>query len=253
MPYKQAIIAELDEVDPLVELLGACNNVHLTKNGRLRGSNTDWRGIKGCLISGQERWTAKHGNDQSQTKSKVGMIVGAGGASRAAVYALSVELGCQEIYVVNRDEDEVKSLIASTEAYTNFPGLKQPKITHLTALPPSSLPTPQYIIGTVPDFAPSTPTEIICRDILVTFLDRLDKGVILDMCFKPRNTRTMKLARERDWECVDGTGIIGWQIQEQWRLWVGAGEKRSGVGEVPAEEAWKILMAEAEKSTAINF
>lgn len=52
MPYKKTIIQSLDELDPLVTTLGACNNVYLTKEGRLRGTNTDWRGIKGCLLSG---------------------------------------------------------------------------------------------------------------------------------------------------------------------------------------------------------
>lgn len=253
MPYKQAIISELDEVEPLVQLLGACNNVHLTADGRLRGSNTDWRGVKGCLVSGEKVMIEKKGETQHEKIDKVGMIFGAGGASRAAVYALSVELKCKEIYMVNRDDDEVKSLITSTEAYANFPGLTPPKIVHLTTLPSSSLPTPHYIVGAVPDFAPSTPTEILCRDILVTFLDRADKGVILDMCYTPRNTRTLKLARERGWECVDGIGVIGGQMEEQWRLWVSAGEEASGVGEVPVDEAWKMLMEGAEKSTAINF
>jgi len=166
-----------------------------------------------------------------------------------------VELRCEEIYVVNRDEAEVASLLADTHAYTisSSSPSSPARITHLTTLSlASTLGTPSYIVGTVPDFAPVTQSEILCRDILISFLDRRDKGVLLDMCFKPRNTRTLKMARERGWECMDGTGVIGHQIEEQWRLWAGAGEE--GCREkVPVKEAWMILKKAADESAAINF
>ena len=53
--------------------------------------------------------------DASHVKSgniAPGMIFGAGGASRAAVYALNKWLNCNPIYVVNRDDAEVDALIA---------------------------------------------------------------------------------------------------------------------------------------------
>src|SRR4051812_48144314 len=45
MPYKKAIMPFLDELDELCMRIGACNCVYFTSEGRLRGSNTDWRGI----------------------------------------------------------------------------------------------------------------------------------------------------------------------------------------------------------------
>ena len=41
MPYKQTIMPHLDGLDPLATLLGACNNVYVTRTGQLRGTNTD--------------------------------------------------------------------------------------------------------------------------------------------------------------------------------------------------------------------
>jgi len=248
MPYKQTIMPLLDELDPLAAMLGACNNVYLTPEGNLRGTNTDWRGIKGCLLEGE-----KAAKKEGVGRGKPALIVGAGGASRAAVYALFGELGSEEIYVVNRDEDEVAALLKDTEAYSSSSSSSQPpKITHITSLGQvDGLATPFYIVGTVPDFEAQSPSEILCRDILKSFLDREEKGVLLDMCFKPRNTRILKMARERKWECVDGTGVIGHQIEEQWRLWVGAGEGKAKA--VPKEEAWAVLRKAADESTAINF
>jgi quinate dehydrogenase len=244
MPYKKEIMSHLDELDPLATTLGACNNVYLTKEGKLRGTNTDWRGIKGCLLSGTP-------SKQNSGKGKPALIIGAGGASRAAVYALFAELECAEIYVVNRDAQEVADLLKDAQAYASNSS-RQPKLTHITSVEQAaSLPAPYYVVGTVPDFEAKTEDEIKARKMLETFLGTEERGVLLDMCFKPRNTRILKLARASSWVTVDGTGVIGHQIEEQWRLWAGAGEDGKKI--VPQEEAWEILRKEAEESTAINF
>jgi len=45
--------------------------------------------------------------------------------------------------------------------------------------------------------------------------------------------------------------VIAHQIEEQWKLWAGAGEEDRK--EVPKQKAWEILRKGAEESTAINF
>ena len=240
MPYKKTIMPYLDELDPLAITLGACNNVYLTKEGKLRGTNTDWRGIKGCLLSGTR-------SGKNEGNGKPALIIGAGGASRAAVYALFAELGCGDLYVVNRDAQEVADLLSDAQAYASSSSSRQPKLTHITSVSQAeSLPAPYYIVGTVPDFEAKTKEELNARAILKAFLRREEKGVLLDMCYKPRNTRIIKLGRENGWNTVDGTGVIGHQIEEQWRLWAGAGE--NGRPEVPKENAWQVLKNAAEES-----
>lgn len=113
------------------------------------------------------------------------------------------------------------------------------------------LPAPFYVVGTIPDFEAKTEEELEAEEIIQTFLRKNEKGVLLDMCFKPRKTRILKLGRENDWIAVEGTGVIGYQIEEQWRLWAGAGEH--GRKAIPKEEAWEVLRKAAEESSAINF
>ena len=175
------------------------------------------------------------------------LIVGAGGASRAAVYALSAQLGCDSIYIINRDKGEVSDLLRDVQAY----GTQPPKLVHVRSVEQArDLPAPYYIVGTVPDIEPKTHDELEARAILSTFLSKEgEKGVLLDMCFKPRNTRILKLARELGWRTVEGTEVIGYQIEEQWRLW--AGDEASKM--VPKEEAWRILRKAAKESPAINI
>jgi quinate dehydrogenase len=59
----------------------------------------------------------------------------------------------------------------------------------------------------------------------------------------------IKLAERLDWPCVEGTHVIGYQIEEQWRLW--SGEER--LQKLDREGAWNVLLKAAEESKGINF
>jgi len=239
MPFKNTIIPHLDELDDLVLSIGACNNTYRSGD-KVVGTNTDWRGIKGCLLEKGNEATRP-----SAAHTTPALIVGAGGASRAAVYALSVCLHSSTIYLLNRDDDEVEALVRDTRKLS-----PPPTIVHVKSLEQAeSLQTPYYVVGTVPDLEPQTNAEKNVARMLDHFLARSPKGVLLDMCFKPRRTRMIKLAGKLGWPTVEGTHVIGYQIQEQWRLW--AGEER--VGRLDSDAAWKTLLKAAEESTAINF
>ncbi|KAH3975492.1 hypothetical protein HBI24_108200 [Parastagonospora nodorum] len=239
MPYKNTVMPLLDELDDLATTIGACNNTY-RRDGKIVGTNTDWRGIKGCLL--------EKGDESSRprpSRTASALVIGAGGASRAAVYALSSHLSCPTIYVLNRDVAEVEALNTDTQKMA-----VTPKIIHVKSLEEAeSLEAPYYIVGTVPDFEPQTKAEKDVAVILERFLLSDSKGVLLDMCFKPRRTRMIKLAEKLGWPVVEGTHVIGYQIQEQWRLW--AGDERAS--RLDEKAAWKTLLDAAEESTAINF
>lgn len=195
MPYKTTIMAHFDGLDDHCVKIGACNNVYRATDGSLRGMNTDWRGIKSCLTFASD-----------ESKGRPALIIDVGGACRAAVHALYEELRCTPIYAVNRDEGKVKDLLEDTKPYGS--GLQ---IIHLRSVEEATSLTgmPYYIVGTVSDFEPQTSAEIEARDILVTILSSSrEKGVLLDMCFKPRITRTLKVGEQHGWTMVEGTGII---------------------------------------------
>lgn len=243
MPYKGSIMARLDRLDEMATKIGACNNVYHdpSDHSKLVGTNTDWLGIKGCLLEkGDQDRRPKLGDS-----GKPALLVGAGGASRAAVYALSTQLFSTTIYVLNRDDREVDDLVRDTACIE-----PRPAIIHVKSLEQaSSLNTPYYVVGTVPDFAPATEAEKMVAAALEHFLSRSPKGVVLDMCFKPRRTRMIKLAEQLGWPTVEGTHVIGYQIEKQWRLW--AGEERAA--KLDSEGAWKVLLHAAVESPGVNF
>jgi quinate dehydrogenase len=88
LPHKRTVIPFLDEVDDHVRALRACNGVWKRPDGSLVGTNTDWQGIYGSLVA-----TTENG------RGKPALIIGAGGASRAAVYAAK-KLDCPIVYIV---------------------------------------------------------------------------------------------------------------------------------------------------------
>jgi quinate dehydrogenase len=80
MPYKTAVMTHLDDLDALESTIGACNNVSRDPSNpkKLRGTNTDWLGIKGCLL---EKGDEQLRPASSQQLAPPALIVGDGGAS----------------------------------------------------------------------------------------------------------------------------------------------------------------------------
>lgn len=76
IPYKQAVMPYLDELDVAAEEIGAVNCV-VNQQGKLKGYNTDYLGFAGMLQA----------NHIDVTGKKIAML-GTGGASRAVKYAL---------------------------------------------------------------------------------------------------------------------------------------------------------------------
>lgn len=240
MPYKGMIMDQLNEADDLVRTLAACNTVctYRTEAGRkLIGTNVDWCGIAGSLLEGSVGLRLP--------SSKAALVIGAGGAARAAIYALSSQMGCHQIYILNRDEQEVLDLQRDVdERYDS-----QPYITHVKSIQQArALPTPAYIVGTVPDFEPVTAEEKMLKRLLEIFLDRPEKGILLDMCYKPRRTRHLKLGQEYKWRTIEGTRVIGHQAESQWRAWVG--DERLEI--LDKQGMWECLQRSADESTIVN-
>lgn len=90
IPYKEKVIAYLDELDNLAEKIGAVNTI-VNKNGRLIGYNTDYYGLLYLFNS-----------NNISAKEKKCLILGNGGTSKTARAVLDT-LAANEIYIVSRN------------------------------------------------------------------------------------------------------------------------------------------------------
>ena len=240
MPWKGEIIKYLDRLDPPAKMLNACNCVYFGEHGELVGSNTDWIGIEGAIrAAALSRECKGH---------EAGLVIGAGRAARAAVYALVYCFGVKEVYILNRDDREVEQLIQDCGQITEGSAVA---ITHVkTVERAQGLRSPTCVVGSVPDFELRTPEEKDAKAILTSFLARDgEKGIVVDMCYKPRWTRHLKLAQEYGWEPGFGTDVVGWQVEALWRLWIG---DKLVNKQFNSEGMWKVLRETAESSKSIN-
>ncbi|MBQ7702789.1 MAG: chorismate synthase [Firmicutes bacterium] len=90
IPYKTEVMKYLDELSPEAEAIGAVNTI-VRRNGKLKGFNTDYFGFKKML--------EKNGVD---VQGKKCMVLGNGGASKAAAYVLAGK-GASEVNVLTHE------------------------------------------------------------------------------------------------------------------------------------------------------
>lgn len=95
IPHKIEIIKYLDEIDGIAKKIGAVNTI-VKSDKKLKGYNTDYLGILNPL------------KQKTILKNKKAAIIGAGGAARAAVYALTSQGA--KVTVFNRDVKKAEKL-----------------------------------------------------------------------------------------------------------------------------------------------
>ena len=98
VPHKQAVMEHLDDVDDLARRIGAVNTI-INRDGGLLGTNTDAEGFITSLKT--------HGNIDPSGLDAV--LVGAGGAARAAAHALA-DAGIGTLTIANRTPERAQAL-----------------------------------------------------------------------------------------------------------------------------------------------
>ena len=104
IPHKQAVMALLDEVDPLAAAIGAVNTI-VKRGGRLVGYNTDAHGFMRALKE----------DAAFEPSGRRALLLGAGGAARAAAFALCQE-GVASLAIANRTLERAVALAADLSA-----------------------------------------------------------------------------------------------------------------------------------------
>jgi shikimate dehydrogenase len=110
VPYKEAVIPLLDEVDPAADAAGAVNTIVRRNDGRLTGSGTDGVGLIAALLDAEKPplLEALYGLNV--------LLIGAGGAARSAAAAVAPLLGTGELIVSNRGHERAAEVAARAQA-----------------------------------------------------------------------------------------------------------------------------------------
>lgn len=187
-PWKERILPHLDECDPLAARIGAVNTVVVRRGGSLYGCNTDYVGVLQAL----ERRVRLAG-------SRV-LILGAGGAARAAAFALA-QAGAI-VCVCARRPQEARRLAGAVggEAVARR-RLRREFFDAIVNCTP---------VGAPPRLreSPLAAQELNCR-------------LVFDTVYRPRATKLLRLARRRGIEGVEGLEMLLAQGAAQWEIWTG--------------------------------
>ncbi|RDL31479.1 Uncharacterized protein BP5553_09688 [Venustampulla echinocandica] len=238
MPHKVAIIPYLDMLTPEGEAIGAINTIFLrnSPSGKrlLCGTNTDCIGIREAILRNISKEEAQ------EMKGKPAMVIGGGGTSRAAVYALKTFLECSDIYLVNRDRSEVEQVIRECESKGFGSNLR-----YVSSVEEAeNLPAARVVVSAIPDFPPRSEDEIKTRKIISIMLGKAEKGAVLEMCYHPSpDTAISKLAIENGWKLIGGVEAMIWQGLEQDKVWL-----RRRVSQLPVEKVREVINTKLAKS-----
>ena len=187
LPHKQIIMKYLAECEPMAEKIGAVNTVTVAKNGKLHGSNTDYRGVLRA-VEGKLRLPG----------ARV-LIFGAGGSARAAAFALT-RAGA-EVLICARRESAAKELARAC-------GAQVIARRHLSAA------CFELIVNTTPvgmhphqGHSPLLPNE-------------LNAAFVMDLIYRPLQTELLRIAAKRKLGTISGVEMFLEQGFAQWQLFM---------------------------------
>ncbi|KAJ3017497.1 3-dehydroquinate dehydratase (3-dehydroquinase) [Thoreauomyces humboldtii] len=210
IPHKIAVIDHdiVQHLTPAAKAIGAVNTIFTRgDSSELWGDNTDWLGIRSAIKAFGPTTATGTGPVR-----RIGVVLGAGGTARAALYALR-DLGCSEHRIWNRTPENAKPLVQAFSA-TLVSDLS--KLLVLTD--DHRQPTVFHIVGTVPATAQSS----MDLDAMFRACDSgTHKGVVVDMAYRPKDTELLKTAERLGWSCATGVDVLVRQGLEQFRIWTG--------------------------------
>ena len=202
IPHKQTVIPLLDGLSPSAQAIGAVNTVHL-KDGKLMGHNTDAPGFTLDL---------KRSLDiQSAGKA---LVLGAGGAARAVIYALLAAGWDATLAVRRADVGMAEALIASSKRQAADGSLRF-VLLEAGALRPL-LNDIQLVVNTTPlGMSPEVNVSPWPENLA------FPQAAVYDVVYNPRETLFVRQARAAGLRAETGLGMLVSQAALSFETWTG--------------------------------
>lgn len=181
IPYKESVIPYLDKLSKKAAKIGAVNTIRFTKNGKLKGYNTDYYGFRKSL------------KPLLQPHHKKALLLGTGGAAKAVAFALG-ELGILYTFV-SRDaaENSIGYNRLNATTFDNF----------------------QIIINCTP--LGTHPNTSNFPDIPYEYFT--SRHIAFDLIYNPEETVFLKRAKSRGATIKNGYEMLVYQADKAWKIW----------------------------------
>lgn len=193
IPHKEAAL-KLSKPDNRARAVGAANTLYFEGND-LRSTNTDVEGFLANLDAAVSGW---------DRGLETAVVLGAGGAARAVVFALESR-GVEHIHLVNRNFERAQALA------TRFgKTVRAARWDEKTGL-----------LGAAGLLVNTTSLGMAGQDPLDIHLLCAASTVIADLVYDPLETGLLKAAKEKGLRTADGLGMLLHQAVRGFELWFG--------------------------------
>lgn len=194
IPHKEEVLSSLDFISEEVKAIKACNTI-FNNDGKLEGYNTDYLGFLKTLEE-----------EGFQIEGKNIAVLGAGGASRAILWALKNN-NTSNVDIFNRSLDKAKNLIDEFEIknsraflLTDFKNhsLKYDLIINTTSLG----------MGTLKDQSPIEENVELKKEIM-----------LYDLIYNPSKTKFLEIGASRNLKIINGLDMLLYQAILSFQIW----------------------------------
>ncbi|MCG8494305.1 MAG: shikimate dehydrogenase [Sneathiellales bacterium] len=196
IPLKETALDLVDTLEEAARAIGAVNTVVLDDQNNLSGRNTDWIGFMDSLSDHL---------DIEEFKGKTALVLGAGGAARAIVYAC-LQMGFDKILVTNRTRARAEDLCLDMGSRCEVLDWKDR----------------DTVLKEIDLLVNSTSLGMTGQPPLEISIAGLKEGaVVTDIVYVPLMTDLLVRAKEGDYRTVDGLGMLLHQAKAGFEAWFG--------------------------------
>ena len=190
IPYKEAVIPYLNEIDETAKEIGAVNTVKVMENGKLKGFNTDILGIEATLFGTEATNTSLLARNDDGLNA---LILGTGGASKAIQYVLKKHH--LPYHLVSRDPNK-----GHFTYETLTPAIIKKHLLIINATP----------VGMAPntDETPAIPYEALTS-----------QHILFDLIYNPEETQFLRNGKAKGAQTINGLTMLYAQAEASWEIW----------------------------------
>ncbi|MCA9835384.1 MAG: shikimate dehydrogenase [Trueperaceae bacterium] len=198
VPHKLAVFPLMDELSEAAKSVGAVNTI-INKKGKLLGHNTDATGYVRALEE----------DGKFSLKDKKILLLGAGGAARAIVYAV-LKAGCEKLAIYNRSQEKAQALVAEFAHLGRLEALSELTEMLITSdLVINSTSVGMEHNGIDPDESP------LSQGLMPAH------AFVSDIVYRPEKTRLLKDAEAAGLKFQNGLPMLIYQGAESFECWTG--------------------------------
>jgi shikimate dehydrogenase len=194
-PCKEAVLPLLDDVSAEAREIGAVNTVTIARDGRMIGHNTDRAGF---------RRSVEEQIGRDRVVGRTAVLVGAGGAGRAAAFAL-FDLGLARLLVADCDSRQAEGLVGAVGRHR----------CEIVLDPAAVLPDAVGVVNATPVGMSGFPGVPLAPAAIGA------GHWVADVIYTPLETELVLAARARGATAIGGAGMCIHQAAEAFCLFTG--------------------------------